>query len=198
MSSSTEIRSVDERLYDTAERQAGYFTTAQAREIGFTHSQLTYHTRSGRFIRVKWGIYRLALYPSTLHEDLFVAWLRAGPTAVISHDSALALYELSDVLPNRAHVTVPRSASRRRPELALHTNRLDPSDVTTVAGLPITTVPRTIADVAAGGLAEEQVTQAVRQAIERGPASEAQMRSCAKVRGGRPQRLIEEALRERQ
>ena len=198
MSDSTEVRSLDERLYDTAEHQAGYFTTAQAREIGFTPSQLTYHARSGRFIRVKWGIYRLALYPSTPHEDLFVAWLRAGPKAVISHDSALALYELSDVLPNRIHVTVPRSASRRRPELALHTNRLDPSDVTSVAGLPITTVPRTVADVAAGGLAADQVTRAVKQAIERGLVSEAQMWAYAKVRGGRAQRLIEEALREQQ
>lgn len=196
MSEGTEKPFPDERLYDVAERQAGYFTTAQAREAGFTHSQLTYYVRARRFIRVRWGVYRLVLYPATPYEDLFVAWLDAGPEAVISHDSALALCELSDALPDRIHVTVPRSASRRRPGLALHTNRLDPPDVTTVAGLPVTTVPRTIADVASSGLAEEQISQAVRQAIERGLVSESALVLYANTRGGRPQRLIGKALRE--
>ena len=186
-----------ERLYQAAERQAGYFTTAQAREAGFSQRQLTYYVRSGRFLRVRWGLYRLALFPSTPHEDLYVAWLRAGEGGVISHDSALALYELSDALPDRIHVTVSRSASRRRPGLSLHTNHLDASEVANVAGLPVTTVPRTIADVAASGLAEEQVVQAVRQAIRRGLVSEADLRCYAQTRGGRPERLIRQALPER-
>jgi predicted transcriptional regulator of viral defense system len=193
---STRGQAPDERLYDAAEQQAGYFTTAQAQEAGYSQRQLTYYVRSGRFVRIRWGIYRLALYPSTPHEDLFVAWLQAGPDAVISHDSALALFELSDVLPAEIHVTVPRTASRRRTGLALHTNRLDPQDVTSTAGLPVTTVPRTIADVVASGLAEEQVIQAAQQAIERGLVCEATLRSYAQTRGGRPQRLIYRALRE--
>jgi predicted transcriptional regulator of viral defense system len=196
MSGGHEHRSRDGWLYDVAERQAGYFTMAQAREACFKHSQLTYYVRARRFIRVRWGVYRLVRYPSTPYEDLIVAWLDAGPEAVSFHDSALALYELSDILPDRIHVTVPRSASRRRPGLALHTNRLDPPDVTTVAGLPVTTVPRTIADVAASGLAEEQISQAVRQEIERGLVSKSDLELYASTRGGRPQRLISKALRE--
>ena len=190
-------RSPGERLYDVAERQAGYFTTAQAKETGFSQSQLTYHVRSGRFIRARRGVYRLTRFPATPYEDLFVAWLAAGPDAVISHDSALALYDLSDALPARIHLTVPRSASRRRRGLALHTNQLDPEEVTTVEGLPVTTVSRTIADVAASGLAEEQVIQAAQQAVERGLVSEAVLRSYAQGRGGRPQRLMDRALRDR-
>ena len=196
MNDNADTRSPLEKLYQVAERQAGYFSTAQARAAGFTQPQLTYYARSRRFLRVTWGVYRLVLFPSTPHEDLFVAWLRAGPAAVISHDSALALYELSDALPDRIHVTVPRTASRRRAGLALHTNRLDPQEVTSVEGLPVTMVPRTIVDVAASGLAEEQVVQAVRQAIERGLVSAAHMRSYAEECGGRPQRLICQALRE--
>ena len=187
-------RSPRERLYDVAERQAGSFTTSQAKEAGFSSSQLTYHVRSGRFIRVRWGIYRLTHFPATPYEDLFVAWLAAGPDAVISHDSALALYDLSDALPARIHVTVPRSASRRRPGLALHTNQLDPEEVTTVEGLPVTTVSRTIADVASSGLAEEQVIQAAQQAVERGMVSKADLRSYAEERGGSTRRWIHRAL----
>jgi len=197
MSDAAETRAPLEKLYDVAERQAGYFTTAQAREAGFTQPQLTYYTRSGRFLRVRWGVYRLALFPSTPHEDLFVAWLRAGPAAVISHDSALALYDLSDTLPGRIHVTVPRSSSRRRSGLALHTSSLDPEEVTTVEGLPTTRVSRTIADVASSGLAEEQVIQAVQQAIDRGLIRADALQAYAQKRGGRPERLICQALRER-
>ncbi len=196
MSGSPEVSS-NEKLYEVAERQAGYFTTSQAKEVGFSSSQLTYHVRSGRFIRVRWGVYRLTHFPATPYEDLYVAWLTAGPDDVISHDSALALYDLSDALPSRIHVTIPRTASRRRPGLALHTNRLGPDEVTIVEGLPVTTVSRTIADVAASGLAEELVVQAVQQAVERGLVSEGALQAYADVRGGRPQQMVDQALRER-
>jgi predicted transcriptional regulator of viral defense system len=190
-------QSPTERIYAVAEPQAGYFTTAQAREAGFSQPQLTYYVRRGRFRRVKWGIYRLALFPSSPHEDLYVAWLEAGPHAVISHDSALALHELSDVLPSEIHVTIPRSASRRHAGLALHTNQLGPEDITTVAGLPVTMVPRTIADVAASGLADELVLQAIRQAVQQGLATADSLLVCAHRRGGRMRILVEQALKER-
>ena len=196
MSAKTGERSPTERLYDVAERQAGYFTTAQAREVGFSQRQLTYYVRSGHHRRVRRGIYRLALYPSSPHEDLFVAWLEAGRNAVISHESALMLHELSDALPDRVHVTIPRGASRRHPRLALHTSRLDPQEVTALAGLPVTTVPRTIADVAARGLAEQLILQAVQQAVRRGLVRMADLQDYARSRGNRLQRLVAQALQE--
>ncbi|RIK35206.1 MAG: hypothetical protein DCC55_31015 [Chloroflexi bacterium] len=124
-----------DQLYQTAEAQAGYFTAAQARRVGFSHALLSYHVQTGLFERVHPGIYRLRRFPASAHEDLFVAWLRAGPHSVISHDSALALYELSDLLPDAIHVTAPRTASRRHSGLRLHTNRLEPGDVTHYACL---------------------------------------------------------------
>ena len=93
-----------------------------------------------------------------------IAWLQTGPGSVISHDSALALYDLSDALPTEVHVTVPRSASRRRSGMRLHTQRLEPSEVTRRSGMTVTTVSRTIADMAFVGLAEELITQAVQDA----------------------------------
>lgn len=188
-------RRPDERLYEVAERQAGYFSAAQAQAVGVSWRQLSYHVSSGRLLRVAWGVYRLALFPAMPHEDLVVAWLRAGPDAVISHESALALYELSDALPARVHVTVPRAASRRRPGLALHTNALERRYVTRVAGVPTTTVARTIADVAASGLPEELVVQAAQEAVQRGLVSGSELEAYAQSRGGRPRRLIRRALR---
>jgi len=197
MDEATAPQAAVERLYEIAERQAGYFSTAQAREAGVSQRQLTYYVRSGRLARVRWGVYRLVNFPATPNEDLVVAWLQVGREAVISHDSALALYGLSDALPARIHLTVPRSASRRRAGLALHTGRLRPDEVTEIEGLPVTTVPRTMADVAAGGLAEELVVQAVQEAIARGLVEKGSLRAYAGARKGRFRRLLDEALRER-
>jgi predicted transcriptional regulator of viral defense system len=183
-------------LYQFAEQQAGYFTATQAREAGFSYSLLSYHVGTGRFERVRPRVYRIVQFPSSRHEDLHAAWLQAGPHAVISHDSALALYDLSDLLPHRIHVTVPRTASRRRPELQLHTKRLEPEDVTRYEGLPLTTVLRTLVDVTAAGLADEQVRQAIQEALRRGlVARESLLRLTASGRG-RIKRLVDEVLRE--
>ena len=183
-----------DQLYVTAEAQAGYFTAAQARLAGFSHALVSYHVQAGLFERICPGVYRLKRFPASPNEDLFIAWLRVGQRAVISHDSALALYDLSDLLPNAIHLTVPRTASRRHPGLRLHTNWLEPGEVTHYAGLPVTTVPRTIADVAARGLGEELVRQAIAEALQRGLTTTKYLHATASRHGGRAYRLIEQAL----
>jgi predicted transcriptional regulator of viral defense system len=183
-------------LYQIAEQQAGYFSAAQARQAGFSRSLLSYHLGTGRFERVRPRVYRLVQFPASPHEDLYVAWLQAGPDAVISHDSALALYDLSDLLPHQIQVTVPRTASRRRRGLRLHTKRLDPEDVTRYEGLPVTTVVRTLVDVTAAGLADEQVRQATWEALRRGLVSRESLLRLAASHGGRIGRIVEETLHE--
>ena len=185
-----------DRLYRTAEEQAGYFTTAQSEQLGFSRPLLTYHARVGNFSRVAHGIYRLVHFPSSPFEDLYISWLRTGLDSVISHESALSIYDLSDIIPSEIHITVPRTASRRRRGIRLHTNRLKPEDVTWREGLKVTTVPRTIADVSATGLAKEFVHQAIQQAIQRGLTDRDALLEMASRRGGRPSRLIAEALAE--
>lgn len=185
-----------QKLYEIAEQQAGYFTAAQAQTLGFSRPLLSYHVKTGNFSRISRGVYRLSRFPGSPHEDLFVAWLRTGPDAVISHESALAVYELSDVLPGQVHVIVPRTASRRRKGMRLHTNRLEPDEVTQRAGLPITTVPRTIADVIASGVAQEQVEQAVREALRRGLTTRKSLLTQTARRGGRVRRVLRRLLQQ--
>ena len=81
-----------------AESQGGYFTTGQAADAGYSRSLLGHHTGSGMITRVRQGVYRLARFPASQMEDLHAARLQAGTKSVVSHDSALALYGLSDVL----------------------------------------------------------------------------------------------------
>jgi len=183
-----------ERLFQIAEAQAGYFTTAQAQALGIARAQLSRYVTAGKLERSQQGVYRLTPFPRVPHEDLFIAWLAAGPEAVISHDSALAIYELSDALPTHVHLTVPRTASHRRPGYRLHTSRITPAEITHYGGLQVTTVARTIADIACDGLADDLVIQAVQEAVARGLATPEQLRAAAAQRGPAVTRLIQRAL----
>jgi predicted transcriptional regulator of viral defense system len=177
-------------LYEIAEAQAGYFTTRQAGAAGFSRERLSDNVKNGRFIRVAHGVYRLHNFPASPYEDLFVAWLRGGLSAVVSHESALAVYELSDVLPGEIHLIVPRNSSRRRGGIRLHTNRLQPDEVTKRNGLPITTVTRTLTDLIATGLAEEQIRQAIREALKRGLTDQESLLRQAQRVGGKASTFV--------
>lgn len=183
-----------DQLYEIAESQAGYFTSAQARKVGFSWERLSSNVKTGRFLRVAHGVYRLVQFPGSAFEDLFIAWLRTGPNSTISHESALLVYELSDVLPGEVHVIVPRTASRRRKGIRLHTNKLRSDEITAREGLPLTTVSRTIADVTVSGLAEEQVQQAFQEALSRGLVTKKELRIQAERRGGRAKQIVDDVL----
>jgi predicted transcriptional regulator of viral defense system len=177
-------------LFAVAEPQAGYFTAAQAGRVGYSRGLLAHHAKAGTFERVRPGVYRIRRFPASPREDLYIAWLEAGPRAVVSHDSALELYGLSDLLPAETHLTLPRTSSRRRQGIRMHTTNLDVGEITVRDGLPVTTVARTIADVARSGAAAELVAQAVHEALDRGLVGEAELREQASRRGGRAKRAI--------
>jgi len=181
-------------LYQIAEQQAGYFTTAQASVAGFTRPLIAYHVRKGQFQRIKHGIYRLVRFPEMPQADLSIALLEVGPQAVISHDSALALYDLSDSLPGAIHLTVPRTSSRRHPELRLHTSRLSRDEVTQRGGLPVTTVTRTLVDLITGHWPEEQILQAIQEAVQHGLVTRKGLSEYAERRGGQVDQFMHRAV----
>ncbi len=186
------------RLYRMAERQAGYFTARQAQKAGYSHTLLSYHTRTGKFQRLRHGVYRWADFPEMPHADLFVAWLSAGPKAVISHDSALALYGLSDLLPAQIHLTVPRTASRRQSGVRFHTARLRPEEVTEREGLPVTTLLRTLRDLIRDGVSIDLIHQAVQQALECGLLRQEDLLAEAQHYSRRVAQVLRQAVNEQE
>jgi len=184
-----------DQLYNIAENQGGYFSASQAVECGFSWDRLSKNVKSGRFTRVAHGVYRFTQFPYSPYEDLFIAYLRAGPKSVISHESALSVYELSDVLPHEIHIIVPRSSSVRRKGIRQHTNKLKKGEVTSREGLPITTVARTLADVSSSGLAEELIIQAIDEALSRGLVTEKDLNLQEKARGGRFRKIYKKYLK---
>jgi predicted transcriptional regulator of viral defense system len=187
-----------EALFEMASAQAGYFTTAQALDHGFSSALLTHHAKTGRFLRAGRGLYRLRDYPSAPDEKIVAAWLRQAPNAVVSHESALELLGLSDIIADRVHLTVPRERRRLVPQtgVTIHTTThpLADTDVTSRQGVRLTAPARTIVDVAAAGMAPDQVSAAVRQALERGLTTPALLRQAARSRGRRVERMVEAAL----
>jgi predicted transcriptional regulator of viral defense system len=163
-------------LYPLAERRAGYVTTAQAAEVGVSRQQLSYLARTGSLERVAHGIYRLRRFPAQRFEDVIVACLWAGDDAVASHDTALAIYELTDAMPAAIHVSVPRPFRGRRPGVTVHVAPLGDDERTERDGVPVTTVERTIADVLVRSGAD-LARPAAEQALERGLVTRRRLRA---------------------
>lgn len=162
-------------LYELAERQAGYFTAAQAGTAGVSWRALSGRVTRGDLDRVRYGIYRLRRFPHHPHEDVVAACLWAGPDSAASHNTALVIHGLSDAMPAAIHVTVPRAFRGRQAGVVVHRAPLDPSDREIRDSVPVTTLGRTLVDVAASG-DPAVVRQAIDEAITRGRLSRRQVR----------------------
>jgi predicted transcriptional regulator of viral defense system len=159
-------------LFETAAAQEGYFTTQQAAHAGYSSQLLHKHVRAGRVVRARRGIYRLVHFPAGEHEDLVTLWLWSDSAGVLSHQTALALHGLSDLLPVRAHLTLPSSWHDRRlripDDVVVHFANVAPGDRRWFGPIPATGARRSLADCARDGLAPELLRQAAEEALSRG------------------------------
>ena len=185
-----------DRLYSAAESQAGYFTAGQALESGMDRSTLRHHTRpGGRYERIGRGVYRLRHFPTGPLEHVVAAWLPLRPAGgVVSHESALELYDLADVIPDVVHVSVPRSQRGQRPRVGvrLHTltDPLSTQETREVSGVVVTTPERTIIDCIDSGTQPEQMELAIRQALQRGLTTPRRLAGATAARSSRTRDLV--------
>lgn len=158
------------QLSELAFNQAGYFSAAQARAIGYSYQAQKYHADRGNWLRVDRGLFRLPGWPGA-PEDTFARWtLWSDGRGVVSHDSALTVHELSDVNPRQVHLTVPPEFRAQHDAVATHPGHLRDDDVLDRGAWRVTTVERTLADVAMTST-QEVVDAAVDEALERGATS---------------------------
>jgi len=142
-------------LLVVAEQQQGMFTARQAEAVGYSDAARTYHAKSGNWVRMARGIYRLADYPFTDRPDLAVwsLWSRDihdVPQGVYSHQTALSIHELTDLQPAKLHMTVPKRFRRRSiipGILVLHVADLTEEDVMDMEGYRVTRPLRAIVDL---------------------------------------------------
>jgi predicted transcriptional regulator of viral defense system len=157
-----------------AAQQGGYFTARQALGVGYAYPRQHYHVQTGDWERVARGVFRLREYPLPEREDLIVLSLlshdRTGqPQAVFSYETALALYDLSDVNPARIHLTVPPGFRRQLPNgVVIHRGVVPTDDWEEHDGYRVTAPLRTLLDIAASPESWPYLESAVRDALRRG------------------------------
>jgi predicted transcriptional regulator of viral defense system len=166
-----------EALFQIAEQQQGYFTAKQAAEVGYQLGSQAHHVKSGNWVRVERGIYRLARFPQSDEEQMviYALWSRnrsGQPEGVYSHQTALSVHELSDANPAKLHLTVPvafRRTATTPKILVLHRTNLIEKDVEQRQGFAVTRPVRTIADLAAAeSVSRDIVEQALTEGRQRG------------------------------
>jgi predicted transcriptional regulator of viral defense system len=177
-------------LFQIADSQQGYFTSQQAEECGFVRTNFHRFLASKQWIKELRGIYRLAHYPVTARPELVLwsLWSRdkqGKVRGIWSHATALDIYELSDAMPAKMHLTVPKRFRRsiKIPKmLVLHFADLPETDVQRQQGYLITAPLRTIVDVIEEGkLSEELIVQGIQDALKRGLISRTELTEASKA-----------------
>lgn len=170
-------REMHRQLYSIAESQYGYFTTKQAVGAGYKSNIHPYHVRVGNWIRIYRGIYRLSCFPGSEKEHYMIWYLwsrnRKGKAqGIYSHHTALSIYNLSDIMPSKIHMTVPKTF-RRHSELpgiiSLHFRNIEEKDTLVENGVRITSPVKTIKDLYQDQLVTDDIiSQSVTEGLERG------------------------------
>jgi hypothetical protein len=155
----------DARLAELAERQFNRVSRAQLRSLGFNERSIVRHVASGRFVIVEQAV--LAIAPVLKHDD-WGRWMGATLTASgtrLSHTSAAAAYGFWPL--ERPFETVTRPGEggpRRHGGTVVYRSKTLKGDCTLLNGIPITSVARTLLDLA-GKVSERSLARAVRDAI---------------------------------
>ncbi|MDH2909524.1 MAG: hypothetical protein PXZ07_05335 [Candidatus Eremiobacteraeota bacterium] len=172
-------------LIAVSEGQDGYFTTEQARDAGLSLHALAGLEQAGHLEREQYGVYRLTRWPSSRRPGLWRTFLwatRIDARAAFSHRTALELHDVSDLNPAKIDVTVPLEArvrSKKPPAVVTHRRDLPEEDVEDREGFRVTTLYRTLLDLATDNLARDAVADVLDRGSSVGlsPAQLQQVRS---------------------
>jgi predicted transcriptional regulator of viral defense system len=173
------------RLFELATEQYGYVTADDARDLGIDPHRLVVLAARGDLDRVAQGLYRFSVIPTTMRDQWMEATLWARRRGVLSHETALELWDLGDVSPAKVHVSVPRALKLRRsapPAYAVHVRDLHEAEVTRHEGIPVVTPVRAILDAIETHVSPHLVEQSARIAVERGLLSREEQQQLSESR----------------
>ena len=155
----------DAQLAQLAGRQFNRVSRSQLAELGFTDNAVRHRVAAGRLVIVEQGVFAIA--PVLAHDD-WGLWMGATLTctgSALSHASAICAYGLSSLQRYLEAVTRPGTGGpRRHGGLLVYRSSTLPGETTTLEGIPITTVPRTLLDQAAR-TSERALARYVREAV---------------------------------
>jgi very-short-patch-repair endonuclease len=139
---------IDRRaLWELVGRQHGVVASTQLRQLGLTPKAIRHRIVAGRLHRIHGGVYAVGRPSLTLYGRWMAAVLSCGAGAVLSHDSAAALWEIRTTQIRGTEVSVGRT--RRRPGVIVHRRLLVDREITCHRGIPVVTPALTLVDIAA-------------------------------------------------
>jgi hypothetical protein len=143
--------SVPDRLCAaTANAQFGVISRQQAHAAGLSDKGILHRVATGRWQRVLPHVYRIVGAPESWHQKLMAAVLWAGEGSAISHRSAAAMWGLDGARRERIEVSAIHKLTRPGSWPIPHRPaRLPLDEVTTISGIAVTTVARTLLDLGA-------------------------------------------------
>lgn len=134
-----------------ARAQHGVVSRRQLIKLGFSGQAIQHRISRGRLHRVGRGVYTVGRPELSARGRWMAAVLGCGPGAVLSYGSASALWGIGRERLPSIEISVPVSSVRRRPGVQVYRRpNLQPSDVAVRDGIPVTSVVRTLIDVATG------------------------------------------------
>jgi len=161
-----------------AERQHGRLCWEQLVAAGVDRDRIKRWVKDGRLRPVHHGVYAAGHTAPSLHGDLMAAVLACGAGAVVSHRAAGHVLGILPDRPDNQEVTVPTTAGRSRPGIVIHrVAHLDALDASSWHGIPVTTVPRLLLDVAPR-LTSAELTRACHEAWIRHRTTPAHVEAC--------------------
>jgi hypothetical protein len=134
-------------VVELAARRLGVVTRRELLRAGLTDAAIGRRVSSGLLQRLHSGVYAVGHRALRPEAYWIAAVLACGTGAVLSHRSAAMAWGLRSA-PGPIDITASGGHGRRRRGIADHHGRLTPVDVTARHGIPITTVPRTLLDLA--------------------------------------------------
>lgn len=141
-------RGLDARIADLADAQHGVVARRQLLGLGSGEEAIEVRLGAGRLHRLHRGVYAVGRSVVSIEGKWLAGVLFCGPAAALSHRSAAALWGIRGSSARTIEVTVP-SNSKPHGVIRRHRGILPPDEVTEHEGIPVTTVPRTIFDMAA-------------------------------------------------
>jgi very-short-patch-repair endonuclease len=154
------------RWVELALGQAGAISVRQLAECGESDYTTKRLVATGVLLRASRGVYTMVGSAGSWKQELWMGLLAAGPTAFAYRRSAAALWTLDGVEPGAVEVAVGGGHAPRRPGTA-RLRSLRPNEVTVLDGIRLTTVPRTLVDLASS-VAPSAVERSLECALRRG------------------------------
>jgi hypothetical protein len=157
-----QARTAERRIARIASRQHGVVTRRQLLDAGITKGGIERRLDKGLLIARYPGVYRVGHAAESIEAEYMAAVLACGHEAVLSDRAAGHLLKLLKRPPSQPQV-IARTERRIDGIATRRCRRLDPRDVSVFRAIPVTTVPRTLVDLAAE-LSEDDLARACHEA----------------------------------